>query len=188
MTLSIATPTATLIGYQENDPHSILVIEPAGSNKLNLLSGKVDLASKESYQAAIQREFNKKCGSQGATLKHLKPFAVAIDPYRDVRSVALYSLQPAASLGEQDNLLVNDHYGTPEFIFFAQVQGVPVPQDSRTLLCSFIDTRLIQIEKFSRGHDVIFMAYQHYLATGKTVPILDDFTRLRRDLGGYEVV
>jgi hypothetical protein len=96
MTLSIATPTATLIGYQENEPHNILVMKLSGAKKFNFLSGKVDLASRGSYQAAIQREFSKKCGSQGATLKDLKPFAVATDPYRvfALSPCTCYNLSP----------------------------------------------------------------------------------------------
>lgn len=184
--IHLATPTSTLIGRQQVDPFQVLLLQSKQhQGKFVLPSGAVDLAKRKTYEQTVRHNFQENCGNI-ATLTNLKPFSVAIDPYRDVREVDLTQPQDIGNdLKGFEEALVSAHFGTPDLIFIAEVKGF-ISRGEEATSCRFYDIRLIQLEDLASGHDVLLLIYQHYLRTGKTIPILDDFNRIRREMASYE--
>ncbi len=190
MTFSIVVPTSSVIAILPNDPYQVCVIEQNGKHKgrLTLVGGKVIMPEQTHEQCALE-EWDQEAGGKQAKLFDTSLWAIKTDAHSDVRPSTLGKLTHDLCPESLRSTPVTGHYGCPDYIYLAKVEGEPYPFDGEAKSCKFIDVRDIpwtETEAESRygaQHDLILMVYRLWLS-GRPVDISDfaDFRALRAKL------
>jgi hypothetical protein len=188
--MHITVPTSSIIAVRANDPYKVCVIEQNGkhNDRLTLVGGKVIMPEQTHEQCAYE-EWDQEAGGRSAKLKGLSLWAVKTDEHSDVRPTTLGKLTHDLCPAELRTLPVVGHYGAPDYIYLANVEGEPYPLDGEAKQCIFIDVREVEVtetekeSRFGAQHDLILAVYRLYLE-GRPVDNRDfsDFTLLRRML------
>lgn len=193
MTFSIVVPTSSVIAVKPDDPFKVCVIEQNGKHKgrLTLVGGKVIMPSQTHLQCALE-EWDQEAGGKQAKLHDVSLWAIKTDAHSDVRPATLGKLTHDLCPDEQRTLPVIGHYGVPDYIYLAKVEGEPYPLDGEAKSCIFIDVRELKWtateaeSRYGAQHDLILMVYRLWLE-GRPVGTADfaDFRALRATLKGY---
>lgn len=184
-------PTSTVIALHPDDPYKVCVIEQTSKHggRLTLVGGRREMHQHTHQQTAIA-EWAEEAGGKGATLFDVKLWAVKTDEHSDVRETTLGKVtfnRCPESMADQP---VVAHYGAPDFIYLAKVQGEPFPSDGEASQCLFIDIRNIPTptdderqSPFGAQHDLILLVYLLELQ-GRSLANTDfaDFVQLRKTL------
>lgn len=190
MTFSIVVPTSSVIAVKPNDPYQVCVIEQNGKHKgrLTLVGGKVIMPSQTHLQCALE-EWDQEAGGKQAKLHDVALWAIKTDAHSDVRPATLGKLTHDLCPAAERSLPVTGHYGVPDYLYLAKVEGEPYPLDGEAKSCIFIDVRDVKWtateaeSRYGAQHDLILMVYRLYLA-GRPVDFADfaDFRALRANL------
>jgi ADP-ribose pyrophosphatase YjhB (NUDIX family) len=194
MDFSIAVPTSTIIATLKGDPFKVCVIEQNTKHqgRLTLVGGRVNLPSQNHRDCALA-EWTEEVGGQGATLKNLRLWAVKTDPSSDVRPSTLGKLTHNSCPEALRDQPATGHYGAPDCIYTAVVEGKPHPNDDEAKSAIFIDVRELVVtpceeqSKFGAQHDLILAVFRRHLE-GRPVQAGDfaDFRSLRAMLLNYD--
>lgn len=190
MTFSIVVPTSSVIAVSADDAYKAWVIEQNGKHKgrLTLVGGKVIMPEQTHEQCALE-EWDQEAGGKGAKLHDMKLWAVKTDAHSDVRQATLGKLTHDLCPESLRAAVVTGHYGCPDYLYLAKVEGEPFPFDGEAKSCKLIDVRDVpwtETEAESRygaQHDLILMVYRLWLS-GRPVDVSDftDFRALRAKL------
>lgn len=190
MTFSISVPTSSVIAVSPSDPYQVCVIEQNGKHKgrLTLVGGKVSMPKQTHLECALE-EWDQEAGGKQAKLSEVALWAVKTDEHSDVRPATLGKLTHDLCPEELRSLPVIGHYGAPDYLYLAKVEGEPFPFDGEAKSCKFIDVRDVKWtateaeSRYGAQHDLILMVYRLYLA-GRPVDNRDfaDFRALRANL------
>lgn len=190
MTFSIVVPTSSVIAVSADDAYKAWVIEQNGKHKgrLTLVGGKVIMPEQTHEQCALE-EWDQEAGGKGAKLHDVKLWAVKTDAHSDVRQATLGKLTHDLCPESLRATVVTGHYGCPDYLYLAKVEGEPFPFDGEAKSCKLIDVRDVpwtETEAESRygaQHDLILMVYRLWLS-GRPVDVSDltDFRALRAKL------
>lgn len=187
---SIAVPTSSIIAIHKDDPYKVYVIEQSEKHRgrLTLVGGKLEMPRQNHLQCALE-EWNQEAGGVGAKLFDTALWAIKTDEYSDVRQSTLGRLTADTCPEDLRAVPAIGHYGAPDYIYLAKVDGTPYPSDGEAKQCLSIDVRDIELtateneSRFGAQHDLILLVYRLSLA-GRPVSNQDftDFDKLRRDL------
>lgn len=190
MTFSISVPTSSVIAVKPNDPRQVCVIEQNGKHKgrLTLVGGKVIMPKQSHLECALE-EWDQEAGGKQAKLLDVSLWAIKTDAHSDVRKATLGKLTHDLCAPELRTVEVTGHYGAPDYLYLAKVEGEPFPFDGEAKSCKFIDVRDVPWtateaeSKFGAQHDLVLMVYRLWLA-GRPVDGNDftDFRALRTNL------
>lgn len=190
MTFSIVVPTSSVIAVSADDAYKAWVIEQNGKHKgrLTLVGGKVIMPEQTHEQCALE-EWDQEAGGKGAKLHDVKLWAVKTDAHSDVRQATLGKLTHDLCPESLRATVVTGHYGCPDYLYLAKVEGEPFPFDGEAKSCKLIDVRDVpwtETEAESRygaQHDLILMVYRLWLSC-RPVDVSDftDFRALRAKL------
>jgi hypothetical protein len=180
-------PTSSLIAVHPDDPFQVCVIEQTQKHKgrLTLVGGRVEMHRQNHLQCALE-EWGQEAGGLGATLVAPKLWAIKTDAYSDVRPSTLGKLTHGLCSEHLLETPVIGHYGAPDYIYVATVNGTPSPKDGEAKRCLFVDVRSIpctateEESRFGAQHDLVLLLYRLHLA-GRAVSNADlaDFKELR---------
>ncbi len=190
MTFSIVVPTSSVIAVKPEDAYKVCVIEQNGKHKgrLTLVGGKVIMPKQTHLECALE-EWDQEAGGKQAKLHDVALWAVKTDAHSDVRPATLGKLTHDLCPEELRATPVTGHYGCPDYLYVAKVEGEPYPFDGEAKSCKFIDVRDVPWtateaeSRYGAQHDLILMVYRLHLA-GRPVEIGDfaDFRALREKL------
>ncbi len=190
MTFSIVVPTSSVIAVKPDDPYKVCVIEQNGKHKgrLTLVGGKVIMPAQTHLECALE-EWDQEAGGKQAKLHDVTLWAVKTDAHSDVRPATLGKLTHDLCPAGERSLPVIGHYGVPDYLYLAKVEGEPYPLDGEAKSCIFIDVRDVKWtateaeSRYGAQHDLILMVYRLYLS-GRPVALADfaDFSALRANL------
>lgn len=190
MTFSIVVPTSSVIAVSPVDPYQVCVIEQNGKHKgrLTLVGGKVIMPEQTHEQCALD-EWDQEAGGKSAKLVDVSLWAIKTDAHSDVRSATLGKLTHDRCPEELRSTVVTGHYGCPDYLYLAKVEGEPFPFDGEAKSCKFIDVRDVAWtateaeSRYGAQHDLILMVYRLWLS-GRPVDLSDfaDFRALRAKL------
>lgn len=177
---SFFVPTSTVIARHPNDPYLVAVIEHAQkhSGRLTLVGGK--RSGNTSHAQCAVEEWGQEAGGENATLLNPHLWAVKTDVNADIRVVTLKKASDGFCPAELNDVLVAAHYGYPDYLYVADVQGNPAPKDGEAKSARWIDVRTLSVaatpeeSAFGAQHDLILAVYRYYL-DGRPVE-LEDFT------------
>lgn len=190
MTFSIVVPTSSVIAVAADDAYKAWVIEQNGKHKgrLTLVGGKVIMPEQTHEQCALE-EWDQEAGGKGAKLHDLKLWAVKTDAHSDVRQATLGKLTHDLCPEALRATVITGHYGCPDYLYLAKVEGEPFPFDGEAKSCKLIDVRDVPWtateaeSRYGAQHDLILMVYRLWLS-GRPVDVSDftDFRALRAKL------
>jgi len=184
-------PTSTVIALHPDDPYKVCVIEQTSKHaaRLTLVGGRREMERHTHEQTAIA-EWSEEAGGKGATLVDIRLWAVKTDANSDVRETTLGKVTFDRCPESMRDQPVVAHYGAPDYIYLAKVEGEPFPSDGEASQCLFIDIRDIPTpsedecrSSFGAQHDLILLSYLLELQ-GYPVSNTDlaDFVALRKKL------
>lgn len=158
--------TVTVIAHHPTATLKVAMLKPSKAKhdgKPVLCGGRLDLAKKELPIACATREWDEEMGGRGATLVNLQHWATRTDPYAEPRHTTLPKVIEGYSNQVIGHPPITAYYACPDFIFTAQVNGEPWPNDNEAEECFWFDLRKLQIPANPR--DDMFGG-QHVLILG----------------------
>lgn len=167
--LSIGVATSTVIALDANDPFRVCLIQQAKKHRQRktLVGGK--RTGSDSHEDTAIGEFSQEAGGKGATLLDVKLWAIKTDRLADVRTVTLGRATDDLCPSELASLEVIAHYGYPDYLYIAAVEGTPAPKDGEAKNVVWMDVRDIVITEceedstFGAQHDLILALYRYAL-------------------------
>ncbi len=167
--LSIGVATSTVIALDANDAFRVCLIQQAKKHRQRktLVGGK--RTGSDSHEDTAIGEFSQEAGGENATLRNVRLWAVKTDRLADVRTVSLGRATDDLCPPELASLEVIAHYGYPDYIYTAVVEGTPAPKDGEAKNVVWMDVRDIVITEreedstFGAQHDLILAAYRYAL-------------------------
>jgi len=186
----MAIPTSSVIAHREGDPFQVYVIKQAKKHnrRLMMVGGRVALPQQTHFDCA-RAKWDQEAGGLGATLVDLQKWGVRWDPSVDVREITLGKATNNLCPPELRNLPVMGHYGLPDTIFVASVNGTPHPKNGEAEKVVLLDVREIVIteneadSQFGAQHDLVLALYARLLE-GRDLKVndLSNFKALRAEL------
>lgn len=192
---SLFIGTSSVIAHERDRRHMVCVIEhykTKHDGRLTIVGGRV-VIPKQVHPDAADEEFTQEVGGMGAILEERQPWAVKTDPYSDIRLSTFGKLTHGQCRPEHSDIVVRGHYGCPDVIYTAVVNGTPWPNDHEAVRAFFTDVFEIRItetpeeSKFGAQHDLYLAVYALYLK-GRPVDISDfaDLKALRAKLLSWQ--
>ena len=189
--LSFPVPTCSTIAVSPTDAFKVNLIEQTEKHKgrFTIVGGRQELPLQSAEQCA-RDEYDQEAGGKGSTLRNLRLWTVKTDPNSDVRQSTLGKLCNYTCAPEHNDIPVIGHYGTPDYLWLATVEGTPHPKDGEAKRCFYFDVRDIVItenekdSKFGAQQDLILAVYRYALERGRQVETSDfaNFVNLRERL------
>lgn len=184
MSLSFVVPTSSIIAVHPTNAFLVNVIEQTEKHngRLTIVGGRIVLPHQSPLQCACE-EWDQEAGGKGAKLRNLRLWAIKTDAYSDVRASKLGKLCNYTCEDDHNDIPVTGHYGCPDHLFLATVDGIPHPNDGEAKRCFYYDVRDIEItedhkdSKFGAQQDLILAVYRLALERGRSVKV-DDFVNL----------
>ncbi len=188
----IYVPTSTVIARHKKNPYLVTTLVPVEKHKNRNVACGGRIEPDQTPETCIVTEYEQEMGGKGSFIENVRLFAIRTDATGDIRvnpKVTLGKLSFDQCPEENRSLQVAGHYGVPDHIFIADVEGEPSPNDHEAKECVWVDIRKIVVtateeeSTFGAQHDLVLIVYRLYLA-GRDVEVDDfvDLNQLRRKL------